>query len=59
MKPVMEHTKRGDEEHQAHVDHVEAHNGNWEKFTDISNLETLCFRCHSVKTATSDKGFGN
>ena len=32
------------------VDHIEPHNGDWEKFTDRSNLQSLCHSCHSRKT---------
>ena len=32
------------------VDHVEDHKGNWEKFIDRDNLQSLCHRCHSRKT---------
>jgi 5-methylcytosine-specific restriction protein A len=33
------------------VDHVVDHKGDWEKFCDRSNLESLCHSCHSRKTA--------
>lgn len=33
------------------VDHVEDHKGDWEKFCDRTNLQSLCHRCHSRKTA--------
>ena len=32
------------------VDHVQDHKGDWAKFIDESNLESLCHRCHSRKT---------
>lgn len=32
------------------VDHVQDHKGDWSKFTDASNLESLCHSCHSRKT---------
>lgn len=32
------------------VDHIEDHKGNWEKFIDRDNLESLCHACHSRKT---------
>ena len=32
------------------VDHVEPHRGDWAKFTDEANLESLCHGCHSRKT---------
>ena len=33
------------------VDHRVDHKGNWEVFTDRSNLRSLCHSCHSRKTA--------
>ena len=33
------------------VDHIVDHKGNWDKFSDRSNLESLCHSCHSRKTA--------
>jgi len=33
-----------------HVDHIEPHKGDWQKFTDMSNLQTLCHSHHSIKT---------
>lgn len=33
------------------VDHIEDHKGDWEKFCDRSNLQSLCHSCHSRKTA--------
>lgn len=33
------------------VDHIVDHKGDWAKFTDRSNLESLCHSCHSRKTA--------
>lgn len=32
------------------VDHVVPHRGNWQIFTDRSNLQSLCHSCHSRKT---------
>ncbi len=32
------------------VDHVRPHRGDWDLFTDLENLQTLCKRCHSRKT---------
>ncbi|HSD16793.1 MAG TPA: HNH endonuclease [Thermomonas sp.] len=40
---------------QAHVDHVDGNASN----NDLSNLQVLCWQCHSVKTAKEDRGFGN
>ncbi len=33
------------------VDHDVDHKGDWAKFTDRSNLQSLCHSCHSRKTA--------
>lgn len=32
------------------VDHREPHKGDWVKFTDKHNLQSLCHSCHSRKT---------
>ena len=32
------------------VDHVQDHKGDWARFTDRENLESLCHSCHSRKT---------
>lgn len=32
------------------VDHVEDHKGDWAKFVDRNNLQSLCHSCHSRKT---------
>lgn len=33
------------------VDHIRDHKGDWSLFADPANLESLCHRCHSRKTA--------
>lgn len=33
------------------VDHIVDHKGDWERFCDPDNLESLCHSCHSRKTA--------
>ena len=33
------------------VDHVQPHRGNWVRFTDRANLQSLCKPCHDRKTA--------
>lgn len=33
------------------VDHVQPHRGDWDKFIDRSNLQSLCKCCHDRKTA--------
>ena len=34
------------------VDHIVDHKGDWARFTDPGNLESLCHSCHSRKTAS-------
>lgn len=41
------------------IDHILPHKGNRELFIDRTNLQGLCKRCHSSKTAREDGGFGN
>lgn len=41
------------------VDHIKPHRGNLRLFWDRKNWQGLCHRCHSVKTAKEDGGFGN
>ena len=41
------------------VDHVKPHQGDQELFWDRKNWQGLCARCHSIKTASEDGGFGN
>lgn len=41
------------------VDHVVPHKGDKQKFWDAKNWQGLCARCHAVKTAKEDGGFGN
>lgn len=40
------------------VDHITPHNGDPALFWDRANWQPLCKRCHDVKTATEDGGFG-
>jgi 5-methylcytosine-specific restriction protein A len=40
------------------VDHKQPHKGNAELFWNAENHQPLCERCHNVKTATKDGGFG-
>ncbi|MFR5640946.1 MAG: HNH endonuclease [Butyricicoccus sp.] len=37
---------------------MEPHNGDWEKFTDRSNLQSLCHSCHSAKTMAESRAKG-
>lgn len=41
------------------VDHIIPHKGNKELFWDRDNWQPLCYRHHSIKTATEDGGFGH
>lgn len=38
------------------VDHIIPHKGNKELFSDTTNWQSLCVRCHNVKTAREDGG---
>lgn len=40
------------------VDHIIPHKGDQSLFWDQMNWESLCARCHGLKTATEDGGFG-
>ena len=44
--------KRGRRVRATDVDHIVDHKGDWGKFSDRSNLESLCHSCHSRKTAS-------
>ena len=39
------------------VDHVVPHKGDWNLFIDEDNLQSLCKRSHSSKTATENQFF--
>ena len=39
----------------ANVDHITPHAGNWDLFTEPTNLQTLCHGCHSRKTLKEQK----
>ena len=41
-----------------HVDHIVTIRRDPSKRLDPANLQSLCVSCHSVKTATEDKGKG-
>lgn len=45
--------------HSNNVDHVVPHKGDDRLRLDPLNLQTLCARHHSRKTAAQDGGFGN
>lgn len=40
------------------VDHIIPHKGDKDLFWDSKNWQPLCKRCHDIKTATHDGGFG-
>ena len=39
------------------VDHIEPHQGVWDKFWEPSNHQALCAQCHNTKTA-KEAGWG-
>lgn len=39
------------------VDHIEPHQGDWEKFWDPNNHQPMCKPCHDRKTA-KERGWG-
>ena len=44
----------GDPRHRTRatvVDHIVPHRGNWNRFVDRGNLQSLCESCHNRKTA--------
>ena len=41
------------------VDHITPHRGDARMFFDKGNLQPLCKRCHDIKTAKEDGGFGH
>ncbi len=40
------------------VDHIIPHKGDNDLFWDGKNWQALCKKCHDLKTATEDGGFG-
>uniref|UniRef100_A0A6M3L6N9 Putative homing endonuclease n=1 Tax=viral metagenome TaxID=1070528 RepID=A0A6M3L6N9_9ZZZZ len=46
----VECTKQGKDIQSTEVDHIQPHNGDYETFFDINNLQGLCKSCHSSKT---------
>ena len=40
------------------VDHIMSHRGDSTLFWDVDNWQSLCKRCHDIKTAKEDGGFG-
>lgn len=41
------------------VDHIVPHKGDPVLFWDVNNWQALCQKCHGIKTASEDGGFGN
>ena len=41
------------------VDHIRPHKGDIYMFYSVDNLQSLCKRCHDIKTASIDGGYGN
>ncbi|OUN09134.1 HNH endonuclease [Flavonifractor sp. An9] len=48
--------KRGIRTRATVVDHVEPHCGDWARFIERANLQSLCKRCHDRKTALEQAG---
>lgn len=40
-------------------DHIKPHKGDMDLFHDANNLQTLCKRCHDIKTAMEDGGLNS
>ena len=53
------HEARGEIVAATVVDHIRPHRGDRELFWDGTNWQSLCKRCHDVKTASEDGGFGH
>ena len=51
--------RQGDTTPAVLVDHVKAHKGNMSLFWDVSNWQSLCDRCHRIKSAKEDGAMGN
>jgi len=54
----VECDKRGQITAATVVDHIAPHKGNMNIFWDKKNHQSLCKRCHDIKTARKDGGFG-
>ena len=55
----MECERKGKRTPATEVDHKKPHKGDARLFWDRDNWQGLCHRCHSIKTAKEDGGFGN
>lgn len=53
----MEHCRRnyGHRPSFLHCDHIVPHRGNWERFIDRDNLQTLCQTCHNSLKQAQEK----
>ena len=40
------------------VDHVQPHKGDVSLFWNVDNWQSLCYKCHNIKTAREDGGWG-
>lgn len=54
----VHHQQRGEIVPATVVDHIVPHRGDKALFWERSNWQPLCKRCHDVKTAREDGGFG-
>ena len=54
----VECDKRGQIREATVVDHIIPHKGDMKLFWDKDNHQPMCKRCHNIKTATRDGGFG-
>lgn len=54
----VRHEARGEVVEAVVVDHKTPHRGDKVLFWDNTNWQSLCKRCHDVKTATEDGAFG-
>ncbi len=52
------HELRGDVVAAEVVDHIVPHRGDMDLFWKRANWQPLCKRCHDIKTAVEDGGFG-
>ena len=52
------HEQQGRVEPATVVDHIKPHRGDKALFWDSDNWQPLCKRCHDIKTAREDGGFG-
>ena len=47
--------RRGLRVYATDVDHVRPHDGDWSKFVDPTNLQSLCHSCHGRKTIAESR----